>query len=171
MDLTHLHLLTNHLPILGTAFGALVLFYGIITKSRHTKIAAYLVFIVAAIGGIITFSTGEAAEEAVEAIAGISETAMETHEDAAKFSIILIYIMGILSLIGAFITAKEYRFFRIFAIAALLVSVITLGSVATTGFLGGKIRHTELGAVSANNPAGDAENSNGSTEDMEDDDD
>lgn len=149
MDLTHLHLLTNHIPILGAAFGALVLIYGIIVKSKQTKVAALLIFLVSAIGGIITFSTGEAAEETLESIAGISHSTIEAHEDFAKISMILINTLGVLSLAGLFIAARFNDFFTKYMVLVLLISIITLGAVARTGFLGGKIRHSELGSATS----------------------
>lgn len=72
MDLTHLHLLITHLPIYGSILGGFVLAYGLWTKSNNTIIAAYLLFIISAVGAGIAYSTGEAAEETVESIKTIS---------------------------------------------------------------------------------------------------
>lgn len=57
MDPTHLHLLITHLPIYGSILGTLVLVYGMLTKSRHTRMATYLVLLISAIGGVVAFST------------------------------------------------------------------------------------------------------------------
>lgn len=71
MDQTHLHLLITHLPIIGSILGALVLAYGIWTKTYQTQVAAYGVLIISSIGAGISYLTGEAAEETVENKYGI----------------------------------------------------------------------------------------------------
>ena len=73
MSQVHLHLLITHLPVFGSILGALVLGYGLWTRSNQTKNAAYFIFIISAIGAGIAYLTGEGAEEAVENIQGVSE--------------------------------------------------------------------------------------------------
>ena len=73
MNQTHIHLLITHLPIFGSILGGLVLAHGLWTKSNQTKIAAYNIFIISAIGAGIAYLTGEAAEETVENIQGIAK--------------------------------------------------------------------------------------------------
>ena len=57
-----------HLPIFGTAIGGLILLYSMYAESYHTKMAGYGVLLLAAVGGILAFSSGEAAEETVQNI-------------------------------------------------------------------------------------------------------
>lgn len=150
MNLTHLHLLSNHLPIFGSVIGSFVLAYGLWSKSNHTKIAAYLVLISASAGALIANFTGEAAEEAVEHIQGISENILHQHEEAAEFALIFMSILGVLSLIGLYVTIKKSFFAKTVAIVTLLVALFSFSVVARTGYLGGQIRHTE---INDNNPA------------------
>lgn len=144
MNLTRLHLLITHLPIFGTLIGLLILLYGIYTGSFHTKMNAYAVLLVAAVGGIIAFSTGEAAEETVENIQGIAKNAIEKHEEFAKVTLISIIALGGASLFGAYLTLKKSRLSRIISVIVLILSLICFGLASWTAYLGGKIRHTEL---------------------------
>ena len=75
MDQAHIHLLIVHLPLFGAFFGMLVLAHGLWHKSEQTSIAAFNVFIISAIGAAIAKFTGEGAEEAVEHIPGVLESA------------------------------------------------------------------------------------------------
>jgi uncharacterized membrane protein len=147
MNPTHLHLAITHLPIFGTAIGLLVLLYGIYTGSYHTKMAAYAVLVVAAIGGIIAFSTGEAAEETVESLQGIVKRTVEEHEEFAETALIAIIASGVASLTGAYITWKQSKFAKAIAVIVLIISLICLAVVSWTGYLGGQIRHTETGTT------------------------
>lgn len=66
MNPTHIHLVIAHLPIFGSILGALVLAYGLWTKSNNTNIAAYGLFIISSMAAGIAYLTEEAAEESVE---------------------------------------------------------------------------------------------------------
>lgn len=149
MDQTHIHLLINHLPVLGAAFGAFVLAYGLWAGSRETQNAAYLVFIIASIGSAITYFTGEAAEETVENIQGISKDLIEQHEESAGIAFGALIVLGIAAIIGLFITRKKASFSRSTAWIILIISVISFGIIAQTAYLGGQIRHTEIGSAAA----------------------
>lgn len=150
MNQTHLHLLITHLPIFGSILGGLVLAYGLYSKSNHTKIASYGLFIISALGGGVSYLTGEAAEHTVEDIQGISETMIEQHEDFALYALISLIILGVISILGAYLTSKRSAFSRTMAIVILFIALISYGLVARTGYLGGQIRHTE---INANNPS------------------
>lgn len=145
MDLTHLHLLITHLPIYGSILGILVLIYGMITKSRQTTMAAYFVLLISTIGGIIAFSSGETAEETVENIQGINKSIIEEHEEFAKLTLAAILIMGILSLAGLLLTWKNSKIAKGVSVILLVVSIACFGMASWTGYLGGQIRHTEIG--------------------------
>ncbi len=152
MNQTHIHLLITHLPIFGSILGGLVLFYGLWTKSSETKIAAFLLFIISAMGAGIAYLTGEAAEETVENIQGVVEATIKTHEEFALFALISLIILGVASILGLILTIKKSPLTRTTAFVILFIALISFGLVARTGYLGGQIRHTELSAAQNQNP-------------------
>lgn len=150
MNLTHLHLLINHLPIFGSILGAMVLAYALWTKNNQTTIAAYFVLIISAGGAVIAYLTGETAEETVEEIQGVAKDMIGMHEDAAGISLIALIILGLSSLVGLYLILKQSPKIRTFAFVTLFISLISFGLVARTGYLGGLIRHTELNSSYTN---------------------
>jgi uncharacterized membrane protein len=144
MNQAYIHLLVTHLPIFGSVLGGLVLLYGLWTKSNPTKIAAYSLFIISAIGAGIAYLTGEGAEEAVEHIQGINKNIIEEHEDFAMFSLISLMILGVVSAAAFFLTQKKSAFTKSASLLVLFISFISFGIAAKTGHLGGQIRHTEI---------------------------
>lgn len=148
MNQTHIHLLITHLPIIGCILGALVLTHGIWRKSNSTLMAAYSILIISAIGAGIAYATGESAEETVEHIQGISKNIIEEHAESALPSLIGLIVVGIISMAGVFVTWKSHSLTRPFAWITLFISLTAFGFVARTGYLGGQIRHTEIGANS-----------------------
>ena len=151
MSQVHLHLLITHLPIFGSILGALVLGYGLWTKSSQTKNAAYYLFIIAAIGAGIAYLTGEGAEEATEKISGVSENMIKIHEDSAIYALASLILLGAVSIIALVETRLNKSWLKSTATITLLLSLISFGLVARTGYLGGQIRHTEISTGAGQN--------------------
>jgi hypothetical protein len=75
MSLVHIHLLMNHIPVVGILF-AVVAFASALAFRETLSIRFALVFTVAlAIVTGAVYLTGEPAEEAVENLVGVSESA------------------------------------------------------------------------------------------------
>jgi uncharacterized membrane protein len=149
MSQTHIHLLITHLPIFGSILGGLVLAHGLWTKTNQTIIAAYNLLILSSIGAVIAYLTGEAAEETVEKIQGVSENMIEEHSAFAVYALVALSILGVAALIGLFFTLRKSSFSRTIAIITFVISLISFGLVARTGYLGGQIRHTEINATTS----------------------
>ena len=146
MSFAYIHLISNLLPILGPFFGFGVLLYGFLSRSQQVKNAAYFIFIASALGAIIAYSTGEAAEEMVENIVGISKSAIDAHEDYGVAALVSGGLLGLLSVAGILINRLKPLLNHSISVGLMVVSTITFMLTAWTGHLGGKIRHTEMGA-------------------------
>ncbi len=143
-----------NLPIFGSILGGFVLAHGLWTKSNQTKIAAYYLFIISAIGAGIAYLTGEGAEETVENIQGVLEASIKTHEEFALFALfalISLIVLGVSSILGLFLTLIKSELTRTVAFIILFISLISFGLVARTGYLGGQIRHTEINSTNIPN--------------------
>lgn len=144
MDQTHIHLVITHLPIFGSIMGGIVLAYGLWSKSNETKIAAYVLFIISSVGAGIAYLTGEAAEESVEHLQGVIEVTIERHEDFAIYALVSLIILGVACILGIGLTLRKSVATRRVAFVILLISLVSFGLVARTGYLGGQIRHSEI---------------------------
>lgn len=148
MSLVHVHLVINHVPLLASVFGLLLLAWGLIRKSPEVQRAGLATFVVAALLAGATFLTGEPAEEAVEGLPGVSEAVIEQHEDAASFALGSMVVLGLVSLAG--LLFDRWALARRWLVAAaLLVSLVAVGLVGRTANLGGQIRHSEIRAGAA----------------------
>jgi uncharacterized membrane protein len=150
MDATHLHLLLNHFPIIGTLIGTVIIIYGFIkNESKIKELSAYIIAAMALIA-LPVFFTGEPAEESIENIAGIAESAIELHEEAAELAIILMSLTGLIALISLIVNKFKPALANKFYVVVLLFSILSFVSMARVGYLGGKIRHTELNTSAIN---------------------
>jgi ABC-type Mn2+/Zn2+ transport system permease subunit len=144
MNGAYIHLLTNHLPIIGSIFAFCLLIAGMFWKSDHLKHAALVTVIISALFSIGSYITGEDAEHVVEDIIGINHEALEEHEEAAEISMWALIITGAISLgtLAGFYQQKKYSGPLVWlCLAFLFVSVLL---TIHTGKEGGMIRHTEL---------------------------
>lgn len=155
MEPVHLHLLTNHVPVIGAFFGALVLIFGMVRKSPPTLTAAYWIFLLSAALGLVAYFSGEGAEHAVENLPGVTDKLIETHEDIGKFTLIGLILLGAISLFGLIRSKNHYDRIKSIALVALVIALASFGIGAYTAYTGGLIRHTEIrsGAAATTQPA------------------
>ena len=156
MSLMHLHLILNHVPVIGMLFVLLLLSVAMWRRdSGGAKLGLGVLVGLAVVTGIV-FLTGEPAEKAVEDLVGVSERAIHSHEEAAELALIATSLAGFMALatLTAFWRRALPRLAMGSALALVLVVSAMLGWAAN---LGGQIRHTELAgtASSATRAAGE----------------
>jgi uncharacterized membrane protein len=144
MSWGHLHLLLNHVPVIGTLLGLLLLLLAFVRKSEELKKVTLGLFVLIALVTIPVYLTGEPAEEMVEDISGVSKAMIDRHEDAALFSLIAVEVAGIIALAGLLLFRTKKGLGNLLAIVTLACSVVTAGLLAWTSNLGGQVRHTEI---------------------------
>ncbi len=144
MNDVHFHLVVTHLPIVGLLIGFLVLLTGYITKSPQVKATALGIFIFSALAAIAAFYTGEAAEDIVENLPGVSETLIHTHEEQAELFYTMMLVLGGVSLVTMFIHYKKFAFAKYGFIAVLLLSISNIVISKYVGTSGGEITHVEI---------------------------
>lgn len=143
MNAAQIHLALNHAPLFLSLIGGVILLLGMIKKNETFKNLSLYFLIAAAVFTIPVFLTGEGTEELVEHLPGVTENAIEEHEEMAKISLIIISIMGGLALIGLFIRNKA-SMARILFSGLVLLSLGSFVTMAQTAHLGGLIRHSEI---------------------------
>jgi len=145
MDSTHLHLVVNHFPIVGSFIGTVILIFGIILNSSGIlRKTSFILLIGVAIAALVTFYSGEGAEHAVEKIPGIAESYIEEHEDHGKLFLTAAIITGVLSALGLLYEHFAKRNFKLLSYAVIFAALATCLFAIQTGNSGGEIRHTEI---------------------------
>lgn len=150
MSAAHVHLMLNHVPVVLLATGAAFLAWALVRGSDELLRAGAALLVAAAVAGAPVFLTGEPAEELVEHRPGVSEAAIERHEEAAEAAIVVLGAVGVVALGGLF-AFRRRRIPAWFGYAGLTLALLGAGVLARTATLGGQIVHAELrdGAGSA----------------------
>lgn len=155
MNGAHLHLLLNHLPVLGTLFGLGILAIALWRRNDTLRRTGLALLVIAGLAAGGAFLTGEPAEEAVEG--KVTEQVIAAHEEAAEAAL---WGAGILAVLSAGALLRWRREIPQGVAGAVLVgAIVTSGLMAWTANLGGQIRHPEIGApsVASSGAAGDSE--------------
>ena len=145
MNTAHWHLLLNHLPIVGTIIGTLILIAGYLFKGNpDVKRIALGVFVFSALFAIPAFLTGDGAEDAVEKMPGVTENAINVHEELGEIYLVILSILGVLSIFTFIMDARNSKFAPTLYVIALLISIGSFIYAKQVGTTGGEIRHTEI---------------------------
>jgi uncharacterized membrane protein len=140
----HLHLIINHLPIIITGLGLLLIAIAAWRRDDYLARVALSFFVLSALSALPTYLSGEAAEHIVEKLPGVTKEIIERHQDIALIS------ASVIGVLGAFALLVLWRYRRPATVPVGVVrltlagALVATGLMAYTGLLGGEIRHTEV---------------------------
>lgn len=152
MNNAHIHLIVNHLPIVGLLIGTLILISGLVLRKPDVKFTALWVYVFSAITAFLAFQSGERAEEVIEHLPGISESLIHRHEEYAESFLLLSLVLGGLSMLSIVALWKNFKYSQYLIFLNLGLAIATGVSAKYTGTSGGEIRHTEIRAVNNTTP-------------------
>jgi hypothetical protein len=153
MDLTHLHLLLNHVPTVGTLIALGFFLVAIAAKRVHLLEAALALFLGIALVTIPTYVTGNAAAQKIcrsqSSTAPCQDTTLsramiEAHEGAALPAMLMMQLVGAFSWLGLWQLRRASHVPGWNVAIILVLSLITFAAMARTGNMGGDIHHPEI---------------------------
>jgi hypothetical protein len=142
MNAAHLHLILNHLPVLGEIGGVVLLAAGLAKRTAAVVRLALLAIVATGVLAVPVFVSGLSAAESVGRVDGVVQEAIAPHEDAAAAFLSGAITAGVLA---AITLATSRRWIMPFALTASLIASL-LGVRAA--ILGGRIHHPEIGGSS-----------------------
>jgi hypothetical protein len=147
MDPLRLHLVLNHLPVIGSALALGVLLVGIL-RSNLTIIRTALALAVVALAAVPVVNwSGEKAEKIVEKSEWLDEEGAEwldEHEERGEAAVATLLSALVVCILALAVGAFRESWLRIAAIVAAVSLAIGLGNGLWAASSGGKIRHTEI---------------------------
>jgi uncharacterized membrane protein len=146
----HYHLMFNHLPIIGTIIGFLVLLCGYFLRNKIVQQTALWIFIFSTITLLLANTTGEKAEHALKQFPEVSRKMIHHHEDIAGLFTWSLTILGIASILNLYIHKKHEKFLKLFVFLIPALAITTIYFANNTATSGGEIRHVEIRNEKAN---------------------
>lgn len=148
MNPAYAHLLLNHVPIITTIIGLLLLAAALFwRKSADLTGAALAVLVLGALVTIPTFRTGEPAEHLVEDLPDVMPMAIHDHEESAETTSWAVGLAGVAAACALVWLYRRGSAPQWLLMLTLLLSLAAAVLLMRTANLGGKIRHTEIAAA------------------------
>lgn len=144
VDFAHVHLLLNHVPIIGTMAGVGLFLISFLLNTEDVRRSSLIVFVVAALVTIPAFITGFGAQVRLLDNPEISNVLMQRHLGSAELAVWFMEATGALAAIALWQSGRLGRPARGTTAAILIVSLLTVVLMARTGNTGGAIRHPEV---------------------------
>lgn len=146
MNPAHLHLMFNHIPVIGVPLVAALLAWALLRRSRDIYRAALGAAVVVAALTYPVFLTGEPAEERVEDATWASESLIHEHEERAEAALIAVLATGVFAAFALWQTRGGREPSRGLGGLTLAGLALSAGLLGWTALLGGPIRHEEIRA-------------------------
>ena len=157
-DLAHIHLLLNHVPTVGMILALGLLLMSFVRSNDHLKKISFEIFFLIALAILPIYVSGVAAAEALTDLPDVSATAITQHQDAALWGLLLMAITGAAAWLGLWQFRRLGRPTGAMTATVLLLSVLTVVTMARVANVGGDIRHPEIlgGQYSSSDASPDA---------------
>ena len=144
MNQAHIHLIVNHLPIVGSLFALVLLGVGVLRKNDTLTQAGLVAVLAAGLLCLPAQLTGEGAAAIVQDMPRVSRALIQNHEAAAELAFWVLESAAALALFGLLLRKNQSPKARLLALLTLLAATLSFGLLARAGYLGGQIRHTEI---------------------------
>src|SRR5712691_11315179 len=143
MNYLDIHLIVNHISIVGVAFITLLLLIAMVSRNIFTQKVALWLMVGCALAALVALLSGKQADHLVKNVADVSKQYLHEHEDVAELSSYTIFLTGGLALLGL-LFSKRQVLFRAIVYGVLALGVLCSALFVLTGYLGGQLRHPEI---------------------------
>ena len=151
-ELSHLHLLLNHVPTLGFILALVAFVASFREKGDELRLFSLGLFFLIGIVALPAYTTGYGARLAIREQPGYSEALVETHQGAALFALVFMEATGFLAWLALWHGRRTTSPIR-WTPAILPLALLTVALMAAAGNIGGEISHPEIRATQELRPA------------------
>jgi uncharacterized membrane protein len=144
MNAAHLHLMFNHLPIIGLSFAILLNFLAVFGKSQDFKKLSSWFYILIGLLTFLATVTGDGAGEIIRTYPGISSDSIEYHETWGYIFLYGLLLNSAIAIGALWFSGKNPVLSKKLQLGMLFISFIVLILAYQAGTTGGKIRHPEI---------------------------
>ena len=145
MTLSHLHLILNHVPTVGSAVALALLLLALLRRNEHLKIAGLEVLFLIAVLTLPVYITGVGAQRELRSRqAAVSDTAIREHQDVAIASFAVTEFAGFVAWVALWQLRRAGRAARGLVPAVIVLLVLALTVSGRAANIGGEIRHPEM---------------------------
>jgi hypothetical protein len=141
----YLHLLLNHLPIVGLAVATLATVAALALRNRGAVVLGLVLIALMSATAWPVMETGEGARDRLRrTLDDDSKHALRQHMDLAEDWVVLFYATAAVAVVALLAAWKKPNWMWPPAVLAMLLALASLVAVAAIAEAGGRIRHPEF---------------------------
>jgi hypothetical protein len=150
MNFAHLHLLFNHVPVIGVIVGYGLFLTSFVGRGKNEDLrrGSLIVFVAIALLTVPAFLSGVGAQQMLKLQPGISNALMDRHEGAALLAFWFVEATGVFALVGLWQSQGASKPARWTTVGVAVLALVTVALLTRVGNTGGDIRHPEVAGLS-----------------------
>lgn len=149
MALSHVHLVLNHIPVIGSVAVLGLLLLALVRRSADLRRAGLEVAVIVGMLTLPAYLTGVGAQPPSEERTELLKAAIGAHHDAALLGSTFMLLTAMFAWIGLWQTRRLAEPARGVFGAVMVLSTATLAMMGRAANLGGQIKHPEVSALEA----------------------
>lgn len=153
MNTIHIHLMLNHLPFAACAIGMILFWRSRRSGSPELERAALALFVASGLLAAPVLLSGKWSEHAAKRLPGVARGLVHAHEEAGELAAYAALALAVAG--AAALGARAERTPRWAARTLLALAACASLLQLRAAYLGGKIRHPEVGGPPSGAPAGE----------------
>lgn len=154
LTMTHVHLLLNHIPTIGTAIALGLLVISFFRRNDDLRRVSLEVVYVIALFTFPAYLSGVSAQQILIEHPDINQVFVDAHQDAALWAFLFMQVSGAAAWLALWKFRRTSRMSQPLMATVLLLSTLAFVVSARAANLGGEIRHTEISAEAATGEQG-----------------
>jgi uncharacterized membrane protein len=149
------HLSLNHVPLVGLALGLVFFVSGLARSATAAVLAGLRVFVAMGIVVLPVVGSGLMSRTALANATWLDASAVSSHQLAGILSLVVLVTLAALSGAMLWVSRQTSTLPRWGRTTILVLALVGFGTCLWTAYLGGRLRHSELGLteVGANDGA------------------
>ncbi|HWQ91620.1 MAG TPA: hypothetical protein VN673_08110 [Clostridia bacterium] len=141
----YLHVILNHLPVVGLGVSTVALLIAVLVKSRGATVGCLVLVAVMAASVWAVIETGESAYNRIRAVADpAGVTLLKRHMTLAGNWAWVFYATSLSAAAALLISWKRPRLTNISAVVVIGLSLLSVAAGVAIAQLGGEVRHPEF---------------------------
>jgi len=149
MALSHLHLVLNHVPVVGSVIASGLLLLALVRRSADLRRAGLEVVVLVGLCSLPAYLSGVGGQRDLAGRPEVVVAMVRAHHDAALLGSIAMLVTVMAAWVGLWQTRRRTQPARGVFGAVLLLAIVTLALMGRASNLGGQIRHPEVSALQA----------------------
>ncbi len=144
LNMVHLHLILNHIPVLGAIFVTALFIIALVFRNVFLQKVSLWFLVMVALSTAVVYFTGDHSVALVENLPTYSSTILDAHRKAAQLGLAAMFVTGMIALGGALLYSNKPRLPRLLSTSVLIILLLNSVLFTYIAYLGGQVNNPTI---------------------------